>query len=468
MEEPPAATRSGDLADVEALTFAELDLSAPVLRGLAEAGFEQPSPIQARAIPLGRFGVDLIAQAKSGTGKTVVFAVIALELARPNQPAPQVLIVAPTREIALQSRDVCRQVGAHVRGVQCHAFVGGTPVRTDKALATTCHLACGTPGRLVGLLLSEALVADRVRLLVLDEADKLCDDNFEDQLRYLLTALPQRKQALAFSATYPAHLLAALRASMRDPLTISLLPTLSDHEAAAALDDPSDPLALLERPHALGRQAQSGVDDGAGDARAGDEQAGGERLPCGAAACKGRARAAVGGGAGSATALGSEMVGGAALLGVGQFYKMVSDEEEPSGHDGGVQTELGGNGNGDVDVELDDHAGVGEADGGRSRTGRGVGGDDLKSSRLRGKQLTILRLLDTLSFHQALIFCNQPEQARHGPARAPARAPCSRPLLTPRSRPRSHPCSHKAPCAQRRATRSTRTATSLPLAAVCS
>ena len=139
--------------DDSATTFDELPLSAPVLRGLADAGFTHPSPIQARAIPLCRFGIDLIAQAKSGTGKTLVFVLTALELVQPGQPAPQVLILAPTREIALQSRDVCRVIGSHVHGLSCNAFVGGTSMRNDVALSATSHIACGTPGRVVGLLL---------------------------------------------------------------------------------------------------------------------------------------------------------------------------------------------------------------------------------------------------------------------------------------------------------------------------
>ncbi|KAL3905019.1 MAG: hypothetical protein SGPRY_011067, partial [Prymnesium sp.] len=204
------AMRSHDLQGEEATDFSELRLSDPLLRALSEAGFEQPSPIQAKAIPLGLFGLDLIAQAKSGTGKTIVFASIALELVRVETVSPQVVIVAPTREVALQSCDVCRQLGSHLHRIKCHAFVGGTPLRTDTALAKSTHIACGTPGRLVGLLLSEAFPSACVGLLVLDEADKLLETGFESQLRYLLTSLPERKQTLAFSATYPDELLDTL------------------------------------------------------------------------------------------------------------------------------------------------------------------------------------------------------------------------------------------------------------------
>ena len=340
------------LAEGEPLTFDELSLSPPILRGLADAGFTQPSPIQAHAIPLGRLGVDVIAQAKSGTGKTLVFVVIALELVQPSQPAPQVLLVAPTREIAQQTRDVCRILGAHIAGLSCHAFVGGTSIKIDAGHASSCLVACGTPGRLVGLLLTEALIASRVRLLVLDEADKLCDEGFESQMRYLLTALPERKQTLAFSATYPPELLRDLKQSMRSPILVSLLPGVSDKFNCASArsvagsstgaergkcmrrddEESSDPLGLLERRIEFGAQLA--------DLQTAE----------------------------------SQLVGGAALKNVQQHYQIVPPAptaRSSSGH----QRKMGASGLPDA------------------------------------KQSEAVRLLSTLCFHQAILFCNQPEQA---------------------------------------------------------
>ena len=301
--------RSSDVTSTEAIEFSELQLSDAVLRGLAEAGFERPSPIQAKAIPLGRFGIDLIAQAKSGTGKTVVFAAIALEAVHTQSSGPQALVVAPTREVALQSRDVCRVIGSHLSQLSCHAFVGGTPMRTDKAIAGSCHIACGTPGRLVALLLCEAMLASRVRLLVLDEADKLLESGFEQQLRYLLTALPERKQTLAFSATYPDSLLQALRASMRNPFTISLLPPPSA-DSDDDDDDPDDPFGLLEKPHVLGSAPMRAEDasDAVEQATAADS-AGSAPLRH---AARPRRHADVG-----------KLVSDAALVGVKQFFHVV-------------------------------------------------------------------------------------------------------------------------------------------------
>ena len=148
-----------------ALAFEELSLSDAVLRGLRDAGFLSPSPIQAAAIPLGRFGIDLIARAKSGTGKTAAFVVVALERVQPTRKGPpEAIIVSPTREIAVQTADVCRQIGAHTP-LRCATLIGGSPVRNDVGAISNSQIACGTPGRLVALLLCEALVGEQVKSL---------------------------------------------------------------------------------------------------------------------------------------------------------------------------------------------------------------------------------------------------------------------------------------------------------------
>jgi ATP-dependent RNA helicase DDX20 len=165
------------------VSFADMNLSTSVLHGLTNAGFEQPSSIHLQAIPLGRFGADLIAQAKSGarglsqialarrgvlgsspglvagTGTTCVFAVIALEVVQLELVSPQVVVLAPTREIANQICAVIATIRTHCPGLKCESFIGGTPV--------------GSPGRVWGLIEAGALETARIKMLVLDEADKL-------------------------------------------------------------------------------------------------------------------------------------------------------------------------------------------------------------------------------------------------------------------------------------------------------
>ncbi|NXM13125.1 DDX20 helicase, partial [Ploceus nigricollis] len=206
--------------------FGSLLLSPPVLAGLEADGFHRPSPVQLKAIPLGRCGLDLIVQAKSGTGKTCVFATIALEAVLLESPATQILILAPTREIAVQIHAVITTIGIKMEGLECHVFIGGTPLSQDRSRLKKCHIAVGSPGRIKQLIELDYLSTASVRLLVLDEADKLLEEgSFQEQINWIYSSLPVNKQMLAVSATYPESLAAALTRYMREPTFVRLNPT---------------------------------------------------------------------------------------------------------------------------------------------------------------------------------------------------------------------------------------------------
>ncbi|NXF21504.1 DDX20 helicase, partial [Rhodinocichla rosea] len=206
--------------------FGSLLLSPPVLAGLEAAGFHRPSPVQLKAIPLGRCGLDLIVQAKSGTGKTCVFATIALDAVLLESPATQILILAPTREIAVQIHAVITTIGIKMEGLECHVFIGGTPLSQDRNRLKKCHIAVGSPGRIKQLIELDYLNTASVRLLVLDEADKLLEEgSFQEQVNWIYSSLPVNKQMLAVSATYPESLAAALTRYMREPTFVRLNPT---------------------------------------------------------------------------------------------------------------------------------------------------------------------------------------------------------------------------------------------------
>ncbi|XP_041052212.1 probable ATP-dependent RNA helicase DDX20 [Carcharodon carcharias] len=220
--------RTGDvlLAGPEQLDFGALLLTQPVLEGLREAGFERPSPIQLKAIPLGRCGLDLIVQAKSGTGKTCVFATIALDSLILENPATQVLILAPTREIAVQIHSVITAIGIKMEALECHVFIGGTPLNLDKMRLRKCHVAVGSPGRIKQLIEIGFLPTASIRLFVLDEADKLLEEgSFQEQINWIYSSLPSNKQMVALSATYPESLAHHLTRYMRDPSFVRLNPT---------------------------------------------------------------------------------------------------------------------------------------------------------------------------------------------------------------------------------------------------
>ncbi|KAH8556038.1 P-loop containing nucleoside triphosphate hydrolase protein [Umbelopsis sp. PMI_123] len=214
--------RSGDVRIEEDVEFDALINNKDLLKGIKASGYERPSPIQLKAIPLGRLGVDLIAQAKSGTGKTVVFGSIALEGIDLSILEPQVLIVAPTREIAVQITEVLRVLGAHMPKFQCQVFIGGLSVRSDPGKLSRCHVAVGTPGRIMALIQQGKLRMSKIKLAVLDEADKMIGGDFYAQTKYILDKLPAHKQLVAFSATFDDTLYDLLQKYMNNPQKVVL------------------------------------------------------------------------------------------------------------------------------------------------------------------------------------------------------------------------------------------------------
>ncbi|CAB3367018.1 Hypothetical predicted protein [Cloeon dipterum] len=213
--------RTRDVQINEDVTFEGLILSESTLKGLKASGFERPSPIQLVAIPLGKCGFDLIAEAKSGTGKTVMFGVTALEILQLPSKSLQVLILTPTREIAAQVGDVLSNIGSGHMGLKVAVFIGGLPVEEDRRRAKQCHIAVGTPGRLKHLIDDELLDVSHVRLIIIDEADKLLEPSFEPDIVHIFKTLPLNKQVIAASATYTPELKVFLEDFMRSPIRVN-------------------------------------------------------------------------------------------------------------------------------------------------------------------------------------------------------------------------------------------------------
>lgn len=195
--------RTQDVHIQEDVEFRSMLLPDPILDGLYSCGFRRPSPIQLRAIPLARCGFDLIVHAKSGTGKTLVFTVAALDMVQTVVKSLQVLVLAPTREICLQVKDVIQAVGCKIPGLRVECFIGGRPMNNDaENLKKGCHIAVGTLGRVKHLIDSGHMNTEHVRLLVLDEFDKLMDKENHDDINSIYASLPESKQILVCSATY--------------------------------------------------------------------------------------------------------------------------------------------------------------------------------------------------------------------------------------------------------------------------
>ena len=187
-------------------------------------GFEEPSPIQIQAVPPLLRGEDVIGQAQTGTGKTAAFAIPALQRLQADGPRPQVLVLTPTRELALQVAEEVSRIGAHL-GAREAAIYGGQPIeRQIRALRAGVDVVVGTPGRLLDHMRRGTLRLDGVRFVVLDEGDEMLDMGFIDDIETILQALPQDRQTALFSATVPPPIQRLTRRYMRDPVQLRATP----------------------------------------------------------------------------------------------------------------------------------------------------------------------------------------------------------------------------------------------------
>jgi len=200
--------------------FDNMNLLEDLLRGVYAYGFEKPSAIQQRAImPLVK-GVDIIAQAQSGTGKTATFTVGILQRLDFSVPDCQALVLAPTRELAQQIQKVVIALGDYLNA-KCHACIGGTRVSDDiTKLRNGVHIVVGTPGRVLDMLCRNVLRADRIKMFILDEADEMLSRGFKDQIHDIFQALPNRTQVGLFSATMPPEALEITQRFMNNPVRI--------------------------------------------------------------------------------------------------------------------------------------------------------------------------------------------------------------------------------------------------------
>jgi ATP-dependent RNA helicase DDX6/DHH1 len=178
-------------------------LKRELLMGIFEAGFEKPSPIQEEAIPVALAKRDILARAKNGTGKTAAFVIPSLQQIDITRNKIQALLLVPTRELALQTSQVCKILGKHM-GLQVMVTTGGTTLKDDiLRLSETVHVLVGTPGRILDLAGKGVADLSECPVFVMDEADKLLSPEFAPVMEQLLSFLPSERQVMLFSATFP-------------------------------------------------------------------------------------------------------------------------------------------------------------------------------------------------------------------------------------------------------------------------
>lgn len=220
---PPAPPEPEVFAEPEVLpSFSELGLDEHIARAVAEMGFETPTPIQAKAIPVLLAGHDLIGGAQTGTGKTAAFGLPLIQKIDPTRMEPQALVLAPTRELAVQVAGDIHEFAKH-SGIRVVPVYGGQPIdRQFRSLRNGAQIVVGTPGRVLDHLRRGSLSIANVSFCALDEADEMLALGFAEDLDAILAELPETKQLALFSATMPAKILALTKKFLKDPVNITI------------------------------------------------------------------------------------------------------------------------------------------------------------------------------------------------------------------------------------------------------
>lgn len=188
------------------MKFSELGLSEGIVNTLTEIGYEQPTPIQEQTIKLALEGRDVLGQAQTGTGKTAAFGLPTIEKIDASNPAIQALVIAPTRELAVQGQEELFRFGKS-KGLKVRTVFGGSSIEKQiKGLKAGAHIVVGTPGRLVDLIKRKAIKLDQLETLILDEADEMLNMGFLEDIHFIIEKTPEVRQTLLFSATMPADI----------------------------------------------------------------------------------------------------------------------------------------------------------------------------------------------------------------------------------------------------------------------
>ena len=189
---------------MDTIRFDELMLDDRLLRAVTDMGFEEPSPIQAQAIPLQMEGLDIIGQAQTGTGKTAAFGIPLLQKIDPRSKKLQAIALCPTRELAIQVADEIRKLSKYMHGIKILPIYGGQDiVRQIRGLKEGTQIVIGTPGRVMDHMRRGTIKFDRVHTVILDEADEMLNMGFLEDMETILSQLPEERQTVMFSATMP-------------------------------------------------------------------------------------------------------------------------------------------------------------------------------------------------------------------------------------------------------------------------
>src|SRR5919205_2782624 len=205
-------------------TFEDLGLAEPLVKITSELGFENPTQIQEKAVPVLLSGTkDLIGLAQTGTGKTAAYSLPLLQLIDEEKKYPQALVVCPTRELCMQIVNEIELFKKHIRGIHVVAVYGGTSIGMQiKDLKRGVQIVVATPGRLIDLIERKAINLDQIEYVVLDEADEMLNMGFQDDIEFILQNTPKRESTWLFSATMPPEIRKVSKRYMKDPIEVTV------------------------------------------------------------------------------------------------------------------------------------------------------------------------------------------------------------------------------------------------------
>ncbi|XP_054715432.1 ATP-dependent RNA helicase me31b-like isoform X2 [Uloborus diversus] len=225
---PPKDKRkkTSDVTDTKGNEFEDFCLKRELLMGIFEKGWEKPSPIQEASIPIALLGRDILARAKNGTGKTGAYIIPILQRIDITKDYIQALVIVPTRELALQTSQICIELSKHI-GARVMVTTGGTNLKDDiMRIYENVHIIIATPGRILDLMEKNVAKMDRCNVLILDEADKLLSQDFKGILDKVISYLPTDRQILLYSATFPLTVEQFMK-HLSDPYEINLMDELT-------------------------------------------------------------------------------------------------------------------------------------------------------------------------------------------------------------------------------------------------
>jgi len=227
LPEKDMRVKTSDVTDTKGHEFEDYCLRRELLMGIFEKGWEKPSPVQEASIPMALAGRDVLARAKNGTGKTGAYAIPVLERIDCSKNVLQGLIMVPTRELALQTSQICIELSKHL-GCKVMVTTGGTNLKDDiLRLYDPVHLIVSTPGRILDLMNKDLIKVDDCTVLVLDEADKLLSQDFKVMIDNIISFLPPKRQILLYSATFPLSVADFIRRYLDNPYEINLMEELT-------------------------------------------------------------------------------------------------------------------------------------------------------------------------------------------------------------------------------------------------